>query len=276
MEDIISEITKIYQKEKENKKDAPKQDNNQNLIDKIYVIHNKKSEISKISSNEKKKDSLFDFNEGINEKEMTEFLAKHDIPNKYLNKTLKQIFKILSSDNSKKKRDSKPKLLFAFLDKNKNKLQEKHIIYIFNHIKEYNQNIIDEIIRYIIINIKIDNKYFLNLLKEDEIILNKNIIHSLNNFMEVINSDDKINFINLIKSLNLIHLMKEIITKEEYNDYNEKIENYFNELLNKEENNIELCEKEFNEDFNIEFINRMKIINSNPNKAYFIQEQISI
>ena len=42
------------------------------------------------------------------------------------------------------------------------------------------------------------------------------------------------------------------------------------------ENKKDLCEEEFNKDFNMEFINSMKIINSNPNKAYYIQENIII
>ena len=116
----------------------------------------------------------------------------------------------------------------------------------------------------------------MEILKEEEFDLNKNLIDALNNCLNDINEEDKINFINLIKTLNLISLVKEIINKEEYDNYEDKINKVYDEELNKNEKYNELCEKEFNEDFNIEFINSMKIINSNPNKAYYIQEKINI
>jgi hypothetical protein len=155
-------------------------------------------------------------------------------------------------------------------------LTEKHILYIFKKIKEYNKINTDEIIKYIVQNIKIDDKYFLEILKEEEMTLNKNIIDGVNSSISVISDEDKRNFLELVKSLNLISYVKQIITEEEYNNYEEKINKIFEESLNKQEKYTKICDKEFNEEFNTEFINSMKIINSNPNKAYFIQEKITI
>lgn len=283
MEDIIEQISKTYQKEKENKQkeNSPqKKDTIKNLTDKIYILSSKDIELENDLSNKKKEEFSSSLYEGLNEKEMIIFLENNTIPIKYLKKVLKEIFKFLASytptknkTNSKKK---ELKLLLAFLEKNKNKLTEKHILYIFKKIKDFNKDNITEIIKYIIINIKFDDKYFLELLKEEEINLNKIIIDTLNNCINDINKEDKINFINLVKTLNLISLVKEIINKQEYDNYEEKINKIFDEELNNKENCTELCDKEFNEDFNIEFINSMKIINSNPNKAYYIQEKIII
>ena len=256
MEGIISKITNIYQKEKENKpkKDTPQKNEIKNLADKIYIINQKEIEEEQTLSTKKKEE----FSNSL-----------YDIPIKYLLKVLKNIFKRCNI-----KKDIK--LLLVFLEKNKNKLTEKHILYIFKKIKDYNKNEIDKIIKYIIINIKFDDKYFLELLKEEEIELDKNIIDSLNNYLDDINDEDKMSFLNLIKTLNLISLLKEILNKKEYDSYEQKINKAIEEILNKKENCTELCDKEFNEDFNIEFINSMKIINSNPNKAYYIQEKIII
>jgi hypothetical protein len=212
---------------------------------------------------------------------MSSFLTNNNIPVKYLTKVLKEIFKIIISSkqnikNKSKDTDKNIKLLLIFLEKNKDKMTEKHILYILKKIKDYNKNEISEIIKYIIMNINIDNKYFLELLKEDEIELNKNIIDSLNNYEYDINNKDKINFLNLMKTLNLISLLKEIINRKEYENFEEKINKEFEEILSQEENCKNLCDKEFNEDFNIEFINSMKIINSNPNKSYYIQEKLTI
>ena len=280
MEDIIEIISKAYQNEKENKSknDSPQKNDIKNLTDKIYVLTSKDLEDEKNIENKKKEEFSSLLYEGLNEKEMISFLEKNIIPIKHLKKVLKEIFKCLANftptknkNNSKKK---ELKLLLTFLEKNKNNLTEKHILYIFKKIKDFNKDNIDEIIKYILINIKVDDKYFLELLKEEEIILNKNIIDSMNTFVNDINEEDKINFINMVKTLNLISLVKEIINKQEYDNYEEKIKKIFDEELNKKENCTELCDKEFNEDFNIEFINSMKIINSNPNKAYYIQEKI--
>ena len=279
MEDIIEKISKAYQNENENKskENSPQKNDIKNLTDKIYILTSKDIDIEddKNLSNNKKKEFSSSLYEGLNEKEMITFLENNNIPNKFLKKVLKEIFKFFANStptknkNNSKKKESK--LLLTFLEKNKNKLTEKHILYIFKKIQDFNKNNIDEIIKYIIINIKIDDKYFLEILKEEEINLNKNIIDSLNNCVNGVNEEDKINFINLIKTLNLISLVKEIINKQEYDNYEEKINKIFDEELNKKENFTDLCNKEFNEDFNIEFINSMKIINSNPNKAYYIQ-----
>ena len=284
MEDLIEKISKSYQNEKENKskEDSPQENDIKNLTDKIYVLTSKDIEIEAENSltNKKKEGFSSSLYEGLNEKEMISFLENNTIPIKYLKKVLKEIFKCLANftptknkNNSKKKN---LKLLITFIEKQKNKLTEKHILYIFKKIKDFSKDNIDEIIKNIIINIKIDDKYFLELLKEEEIDLNKNIIDTLNNCIKDINEEDKINFINLVKALNLISLVKEIINKKEYDNYEDKINKIFDEELNKKENCNELCDKEFNEDFNIEFINSMKIINSNPNKAYYLQEKIII
>ena len=281
MEDIISKITEIYQKEKEDKpsKDSPQKKDSKNLIDKIYIISQKEIEDGQISPITKKKEFSQKLYEGLNEKELIEFLENNNIPINYITKVLKEIFKTSSSSTPTKNKNNKkePKLILTFLEKNKNKITEKHILYIFKKIKDYNKNNIDEIIKYIINNIKIDDKYFLELLKEEEIDLNQNIIDSLNNCInEEINEEDKFSFITLLKSLNLISGLKEIITKEEYDKYEEKINKLIEETLNKKENCTKICDKEFEQDFKIEFINSMKIINSNPNKAYYIQEKITI
>ena len=281
MEDIISKITEIYQKEKEDKpsKDSPQKKDSKNLIDKIYIISQKEIEDGQISPITKKKEFSPTLYEGLNEKELIAFLENNNLPINYITKVLKEIFKTSSSSTPTKNKNNKkePKLILTFLEKNKNKITEKHILYIFKKIKDYNKSNIDEIIKYIINNIKIDDKYFLELLKEEEIDLNRNIIDSLNNCInEEINEEDKFSFITLLKSLNLISSLKEIITKEEYDKYEEKINKLIEETLNKKENCTKICDKEFEQDFKIEFINSMKIINSNPNKAYYIQEKITI
>ena len=282
MEAVISRITEVYQKEKENKpsKDSPQKKEIKNLIDKIYIVSQKDIESNKNSPVINKKEFSSDLYEGLNEKEMKSFLETNNIPIKYITKVLKEVFKALSSATPTKNKNNKkndPKLILTFLEKNKNKITEKHLLLIFKKIKEYNKSNIDEIIKYIINNIKIDDKYFLELLKEEEIDLNKNIIDSLNNCInDEINEEDNFSFITLIKSINLISCLKEIITKEEYDNYEEKINKIIEENLNKKENCTKICDKEFEKDFNIEFINSMKIINSNPNKAYYIQEKITI
>ena len=111
----------------------------------------------------------------------------------------------------------------------------------------------------------------------EKIELSKGIILSMNNCLN--NLDDiqnKMELLDLIKTLNLISLLKEIIEKEEYDKLEKNIDEIYEKLINKMENKKDLCEEEFNKDFNMEFINSMKIINSNPNKAYYIQENIII
>ena len=277
MEGIIAKITEIYQKEKENrpKNNSPQKKDIKNLTDKIYVINQKQFGEEPTSSNKESKEFSPSLFEGLKEKEMISFIENNNIPIKYLQKVLKEIFKCLNSSTTKNK-SKDIKLLSKFLEKNKNKLTEKHILYIFKKMKEYNKNNTDEIIKYIVQNIKIDDKYFLEMLKEEEMTLNKNIIDALNNSISVISDEDKIKFLELVKSLNLISYVKQTISEEEYNNFEEKINKIFEEFLNKQEKFIKICDKEFNEEFNIEFINSMKIINSNPNKAYFIQEKITI
>ena len=281
MEGIISKINNIYEKEKNNKsqKDSPQKKEIKNLTDKIYIIDQNEFNDEQTSSLEKKNEFSPTLYEGLNEKEMTSFIENNNIPIKYLKKVIKEIFKCLGNSSPSKNKNNKNKdckLILMFLEKNRNKLTEKHILYIFRKIKNFNRNNIDEIIKYIILNIKIDEKYFLEILKEEEIDLNKNIIDSLNNCANDINEENKINFFGLIKTLNLISYVKQIIDKEVYDTYEENISKLLDETLNNQENCTKLSDKEFDKDFNIEFINSMKIINSNPNKAYYIQEKISI
>ena len=99
----------------------------------------------------------------------------------------------------------------------------------------------------------------------------------MNKFLKNIdNVQNKKSLLELIKTLNLISLVKEIIPKDDFDKYEKNINDIYEKELNKRENKKDLCEEEFNKDFNIEFINSMKIINSNPNKAYYIQENIII
>ena len=282
MEDIIANITNIYQKEKDSKsKDySPKKKDLKKLTDKIYILTSKDVE-NKQTSPTNKKQEFSNLYEELNEKELLSFIENNTIPIRYLTKVLKSIFKTLSNpttpiknNNSTKKKDLQ--ILLTFIDKNKKKLTEKHILFILKKIKDFHKDNIDELIKYILVNIKIDNKYFMDILKENDLDLNENIIDALNNCINIINEEDKLNFIDLIKSLNLIYLVKEIINKEKYDKFEDKINKIYDEEMNKKEKYTELCDKEFNEDFNIEFISSMKIINSNPNKAYYIQEKIKI
>ena len=282
MEDIIANITNIYQKEKDSKsKDySPKKKDLKKLTDKIYILTSKDVE-NKQPSPTNKKQEFSNLYEELNGKELLSFIENNSIPIRYLTKVLKSIFKTLSnsatptkSKNNTKKKDLQ--ILLTFIDKNKKKLTEKHILFILKKIKDFHKDNIDELIKYIIVNIKIDDKYFMEILKEDDFDLNENIIDALNNCINIINEEDKLNFINLLKSLNLIHLVKEIINKEKYDNFEDKINKIYDEEMNKKEKYTEICDKEFNEEFNIEFINSMKIINSNPNKAYYIQEKIKI
>ena len=282
MEEIIANISSIYQKEKDSKSkdDSPQKKDLKKLTDKIYILTAKDVE-NKQPSPKNKKQEFSSLYEELNEKELLSFIENNSIPIKYLTKVLKSIFKVLSnsttptkSKNNTKKKDLQ--ILLAFIDKNKKKLTEKHILFILKKIKDFHKDNIDELIKYILVKIKIDNNYFMEILKEDDFDLNENIIDSLNNCINIINGEDKLNFINLIKSLNLIYLLKEIINKEKYDKFEDTINKIYDEEMNKKEKYAEICDKEFNEDFNIEFINSMKIINSNPNKAYYIQEKIKI
>ena len=266
MESLITKMNELYQKEKQNKikkENSPNNNNNKNLIEKIYII-----EKSNLKEEEKMKKINYENNipSFQNDKEIITYIEKNDIANKNLNKIIKEILKYKNKE-----------LLIKFIEKNKNKLTEKHLLSIFKKIKEFNQKIINDIIKSIFNNILIDEKYFLELLKEENFELNKEIIKSMNDSLKNVNDmENKNSLLELIKTLNLMSLLKEIIDKDEYEKYDENINNIYEEELNKRENKNELCEDEFNKDFNMDFINSMKIINSNPNKAYFIQENIKI
>ena len=266
MESLITKMNELYQKEKQNKikkENSPNNNNNKNFIEKIYII-----EKSNLKEEEKMKKINYENNipSFQNDKELITYMEKNDIANKNLNKIIKEILKYKNKE-----------LIIKFIEKNKNKLTEKHLLSIFKKIKEFNQKIISDIINCIFNNILIDEKYFLELLKEENFELSKEIIKSMNDSLKNLNDiENKNSLLELIKTLNLMSLLKEIIDKEEYEKYEENINKIHEEELNKRENKNELCEDEFNKDFNIDFINSMKIINSNPNKAYFIQENIII
>ena len=266
MESLITKMNELYQKEKQNKikkENSPNNNNTKNLMEKIYIIDKsylKEEEKLKKINNENNIPSF------QNDKELKSYIEKNDIEIKNLNKIIKEIFKYKNKE-----------LVIKFIERNKNKLTEKHLLSIFKKIKEFNQKIINEIIKCIFNNILIDEKYFLELLKEEKIELNKEIIKSMNDSLKNLNDiRNKNTLLELIKTLNLMSLLKEIIDKDEYEKYEKNINEIYNEELNKRENKNELCEDEFNKDFNMDFINSMKIINSNPNKAYFIQENIII
>ena len=266
MESLIAKMNELYQKEKQNKKEnnnSPNIKDKKNLIEKLYIIDNNnikdEGKMKKINNN----NELPTFK---NEKELISYIEKNDIPIKNLNKIIKEIFKYKSNNT-----------IIKFIEKNKNKLTEQNVLLILKKINEANLNKIDDIIKCILNNILIDEKYFLELLKEEKIELGKGIIESMNKFLNKIdNVQNKMSLLELIKTLNLISLIKEIIPKDDYDKYEKNIGEIYEKELNERENKTHLCEDEFNKDFNNEFINSMKIINSNPNKAYYIQENITI
>ena len=57
--------------------------------------------------------------------------------------------------------------------------------------------------------------------------------------------EDKFSFITLFKSLYLISFLKEIIIKEEYDKYEEKINKLIKEALDKRDNCVKIYDKEF-------------------------------
>ena len=253
MESLMVKMNDLYQKEKQDKSDkenSPNVKDFKKLIEKVYIIE--KTNIKGLEI-KKKINNSFNFPTFQNEKEILTYIEKENIPIKYLNKIIKEIFKYKNKD-----------IIIKFIQKYKDKLTEKNLV-------------LNEIIENILKNISIDEKYFLELLKEEKIDLCKEIIESMNiclNKLKDINN--KIGLLGLIKTLNLISLIKEVIEKDEYNKYENNIDKIYEEELLKRENKKEICEEEFKNDFNMEFINSMKIINSNPNKAYFIQEKIII
>ena len=266
MESLMVKMNDLYQKEKQDKSDkenSPNVKDFKKLIEKVYIIE--KTNIKGLEI-KKKINNSFNFPTFQNEKEILTYIEKENIPIKYLNKIIKEIFKYKNKD-----------IIIKFIQKYKDKLTEKNLVLIFKKLNDFDKKNLNEIIENILKNISIDEKYFLELLKEEKIDLCKEIIESMNiclNKLKDINN--KIGLLGLIKTLNLISLIKEVIEKDEYNKYENNIDKIYEEELLKRENKKEICEEEFKNDFNMEFINSMKIINSNPNKAYFIQEKIII
>ena len=266
MESLIAKMNELYQKEKENKTEndsSPKIKDKKSLIEKMYIIDKNdikdEGNLIKINNN----NALPTFQ---NEKELISYIDKNDIAIKYINKIIKEIFKYKNNNT-----------IIKFIEKNRNKLTEKNVLLILKNINQLSLKKIDDVIKSIFNNILIDENYFLELLKEEKIDLSKGIIESMNKFLKNIdNVQNKKSLLELIKTLNLISLVKEIIPKDDFDKYEKNINDIYEKELNKRENKKDLCEEEFNKDFNIEFINSMKIINSNPNKAYYIQENIII
>ena len=266
MESLIAKMNELYQKEKQNKTEndsSPKIKDKKNLIEKMYIIDKNdikdEGNLIKINNN----NALPTFQ---NEKELISYIDKNDIQIKYINKIIKEIFKYKNNNT-----------IIKFIEKNRNKLSEKNVLLILKNINQLSLIKIDDVIKSIFNNILIDENYFLELLKEEKIDLSKGIIESMNKFLKNIdNVQNKKSLLELIKTLNLISLVKEIIPKDDFDKYEKNINDIYEKELNKRENKKDLCEEEFNKDFNIEFINSMKIINSNPNKAYYIQENIII
>ena len=266
MESLIAKMNELYQKEKQNKTEndsSPKIKDKKNLIEKMYIIDKNdiKDEGSLIKVNNNNALPTFQ-----NEKELISYIDKNDIAIKYINKIIKEIFKYKNNNT-----------IIKFIEKNRNKLSEKNVLLILKNINQLSLKKIDDVIKSIFNNILIDENYFLELLKEEKIDLSKGIIESMNKFLKNIdNVQNKKSLLELIKTLNLISFVKEIIPKDDFDKYEKNINDIYEKELNKRENKKDLCEEEFNKDFNIEFINSMKIINSNPNKAYYIQENIII
>ena len=252
MESLIAKMNELYQKEKQNiteNDSSPKIKDKKSLIEKMYIIDKNdiKDEGSLIKVNNNNALPTFQ-----NEKELISYIDKNDIAIKYINKIIKEIFKYKNNNT-----------IIKFIEKNRNKLTEKNVLLILKNINQLSLKKIDDVIKSIFNNILIDENYFLELLKEEKIDLSKGIIESMNKFLKNIdNVQNKKSLLELIKTLNLISLVKEIIPKDDFDKY--------------EKNINDIYEKELNKDFNIEFINSMKIINSNPNKAYYIQENIII
>ena len=266
MESLITKMNELYEKEKQNKakkENSPNKKNIKNLIEKVYILDKNNFKGKELFNKINNEDNFPTF---PNDKELSTYIESHDIPVKYLNKIIKEILKYKNKD-----------IIIKFIKKNKDELTEKNLVLIFKKMKEFDKKIVYEIIKIILNNILIDEKYFLELLKEEKVDLNKDIIESMNSCLKGMKDcKNKISLIELMKALNLLSLIKEIIEKFEYDKYEKNLNDIYEEELNKRENKKELCEEEFNKDFNMDFINSMKVINSNPNKAYFIQEKIII
>ena len=200
MESLIVKMNDLYQKEKQDKSDkenSPNVKDFKKLIEKVYIIE--KTNIKGLEI-KKKINNSFNFPTFQNEKEILTYIEKENIPIKYLNKIIKEIFKYKNKD-----------IIIKFIQKYKDKLTEKNLVLIFKKLNDFDK---------------------------------KNV--------------------------------NEIIEKDEYDKFEKNIDEIYGKEINKMENKKDLCEEEFNKDFNMEFINSMKIINSNPNKAYYIQENITI
>lgn len=290
LEDIYTKEQSLQSKKEDSKVNSIKNSDIKEGLDKIFIIsskqlheeENKISENSKSVNNKKFSSELF---EDLDEEDFIKFLETNIIPINFLNQVIKEVFKI--NKNKKNKRLNK-KVLLLFIEKNKEKLTEKNIVLIIKKInkitntdkeKEENEekniklNELNEIMKYIMINIIIDENYFLELIKDEDICLNKNI---LNTFIENIN-DDKIKecWIKLGKTLNLIDLLKLKITMEEYKKNEKKLNQKIKELLNKEEKIIiNSYDKEINKEINLDCIQSLKY--SNSNKENYIEEKINI
>ena len=154
MESLIAKMNELYQKENNNKKEkdnSPNIKDKKNLIEKIYIIDNNdikdEGKMKKINNN-------YDLPTFKNEKELISYIEKNDIHIKNLNKIIKEIFKYKNNNT-----------IIKFIEKNKNKLTEQNVLLILKKINEANLKKIDDIIKCILNNILIDEKYFLELLQ---------------------------------------------------------------------------------------------------------------
>lgn len=231
--------------------------------------------------------------EDLNEDKMLEFLETNKVPMSHFNKLIKDFFKVIPSSykNKKGKIYINKNIVLKFLGQYKEKLCEKNIFYIIQKINDiyfnndenedkFNQKStfidINEIICYILVNISVDENYFLSIYKEENVDINKNLIIDLN---EIVNRDkeNKIKkcWLNIIKSLNLIFFLRQKIKKKEYDEYEKKINKNLKEILDIEENK-EIDDEELIKEINLEFIKSLKKINSNPSKSKYIEEKIII
>ena len=280
METIIDQIDEEYKKDLK----KPKKESQEQKVDKIYILSS--SFLDNNTSNKKtkneRKSSFSSLWEGLNENEILNFLKETKITSNHINKIIKKIFKnIINTSSSKKKGKNKENmdfsLLMQFLEKNREKVTEKNIILIFEKIKEIDGN--DDIISFIIGNINVDEKYFLLIMKDEQIEFDKKLLEKLNTIISKNNFESSYleNWINLTKTLNLINYVKLVINKEEYEAFEDKINEKHSQLLDKMQNEINKdIQNEEGEKKDSEFIKSLKMINSNLNKSYYIEEKIII
>ena len=281
MESLIDQIDEEYQKDLQKQR----KESQEQKTDKIYILHSNLLS-NNIPNKKVKNEQKYSFStslcEGLNEDEMFNFIKNTKIPSNYINKIIKKIFKAIVNTSSSKKKGKKQEnidfsLLMQFLETNKEKFTEKNIILIFEKIKEYNVN--DDIISFIIANINVDEKYFLSIIKKENIEFDKNLLKKLNNIISENNFESPYlsNWVNLIKTLNLIYYVKLIITKEEYEEFEEKINEKQSQFLDKMQSEMKNdAQNEEGENKDDEFIKSLKMINSNLNKSYYIEEKIII